>query len=67
MPPTAIHTTTAAIRSPVFKIYPVSLPATPLLMIRDMSFGSATSPATSVSIIRGPMRKAPRYGVMYFL
>ena len=28
---------------------------------------SATSPATSVSIMRGPMRKAPRYGVMYFL
>ena len=67
IPPVAMNATTTAMRRPIFMIYPVSPPATPLLMIMDMSFGRATSPATSVSIIRGPMRKAPRYGVIYFL
>ena len=36
-------------------------------MIMDINFGSMTSPATSVSIISGPITKALRYGVMYFL
>ena len=53
-PPTAIHTATKTMTSPILVIYPTSWLAAPTLIIFDNSHGRIISPATSTSIKISP-------------